>query len=116
MQTSETSSVGLHSWTATQEEKQQLRMHGQVWKQGLWDVDETEQLKRNIIDYCEVCSIWLLLFALQNNIYFYIQSFSIKNPCEIIFESGKEKRKNFYKTIAKGINRPLFAIYRRVVR
>ena len=53
---------------------------------------------------------------IQNAYIFYFQTYSIKDPCKIIFESGKEKRKNFYKTIATGINRPLFAVYRRVVR
>lgn len=43
-----------HSWTPTPEEKQQLKMHGQVWKQGVWSKEETEQLKQNILDYCDV--------------------------------------------------------------
>ena len=53
---------------------------------------------------------------IQNAYIFYFQTYSIKDPCKIIFESGNEKRKNFYKTIATGIIRPLFAVYRRVVR
>ncbi|XP_046654365.1 cyclin-D-binding Myb-like transcription factor 1 isoform X1 [Daphnia pulicaria] len=92
----ESYSLTKHSWTPTSVEKQQLRNQGQPWKQGVWSKEETVQLKQNILDYCD--------------------TFSIKDPCEIIFESGKEKRKNFYKTIADGINRPLFAVYRRVVR
>ncbi|XP_057374404.1 cyclin-D-binding Myb-like transcription factor 1 isoform X1 [Daphnia carinata] len=86
----------IHSWTSTSQEKGHLKNQGQAWKQGVWNKEETQQLKQNILDYCD--------------------TYSIKDPCEIIFESGKEKRKNFYKTIAKGINRPLFAVYRRVVR
>ena len=29
---------------------------------------------------------------------------------------SKDERKNFYRTISKGLNRPLFSVYRRVVR
>lgn len=28
----------------------------------------------------------------------------------------KDERKNFYRTIAKGLQRPLFSVYRRVIR
>jgi hypothetical protein len=43
-----------HSWTPTSEEKQQLKNQGQAWKQGVWSKEETEQLKQNILDYCDV--------------------------------------------------------------
>lgn len=29
---------------------------------------------------------------------------------------AKDERKDFYRTIAKGLNRPLFSVYRRVIR
>lgn len=29
---------------------------------------------------------------------------------------SKDERKDFYRTIAKGLNRPLFSVYRRVIR
>ncbi|KAH9503591.1 Cyclin-D-binding Myb-like transcription factor 1 [Bulinus truncatus] len=41
---------------------------------------------------------------------------SIKDPAEVIFEMSKDERKNFYRTIALGIERPLFSVYRRVTR
>ncbi|MEE6481496.1 hypothetical protein FKM82_012884 [Ascaphus truei] len=40
----------------------------------------------------------------------------IKDATEIIFEMSKDERKDFYRTIAWGLNRPLFAVYRRVLR
>ncbi|KAF3859674.1 hypothetical protein F7725_022073 [Dissostichus mawsoni] len=40
----------------------------------------------------------------------------IEDPAEIIFEMSKEERKDFYRSVALGLNRPLFAIYRRVLR
>lgn len=62
----------------------------------MWSKEENEQLKENILEYCKV-----------NN---------IPDPNIIIFEMTKDDRKDFYRTIAKGIRRPLFAIYRRVLR
>ncbi|KAK3725277.1 hypothetical protein QZH41_010113, partial [Actinostola sp. cb2023] len=41
---------------------------------------------------------------------------NIADPNVIIFDMSKDDRKDFYRTIAKGIKRPLFAIYRRVLR
>ena len=43
------------------------------------------------------------------------QLHEIDDPTEIIFNSGKE-RKDFYRTVAVGLERPLFSVYRRVVR
>jgi len=86
----------LQSWTPTVEEKLQLKLQGQSWKQGVWSKEEIEQLKQNILEYCG--------------------DRNIKDPSCIIFTSGKDERKDFYKTIAKDINRPLFSVYRRVVR
>ncbi|XP_073920954.1 cyclin-D-binding Myb-like transcription factor 1 isoform X5 [Castor canadensis] len=45
-----------------------------------------------------------------------IQARGIKDATEIIFEMSKDERKDFYRTIAWGLNRPLFAVYRRVLR
>lgn len=45
-----------------------------------------------------------------------IQNRGIQDPAEIIFEMPKEERKDFYRSIAWGLNRPLFAVYRRVLR
>ncbi|CAN7975924.1 unnamed protein product [Ixodes persulcatus] len=41
---------------------------------------------------------------------------SISSPATVIFSMTKEERKDFYRTIAKGLNRPLFSVYRRVIR
>ena len=34
----------------------------------------------------------------------------------IVFEMSKDERKDFYRTIARGLQRPLFSVYRRVIR
>lgn len=44
------------------------------------------------------------------------QGRGIDDPAEIIFEMSKEERKDFYRSVALGLNRPLFAVYRRVLR
>lgn len=44
------------------------------------------------------------------------QGRGIEDPAEIIFEMSKEERKDFYRSVALGLNRPLFAVYRRVLR
>ncbi|KAK1907021.1 Cyclin-D-binding Myb-like transcription factor 1 [Dissostichus eleginoides] len=53
---------------------------------------------------------------LMNNIDRYVKARGIEDPAEIIFEMSKEERKDFYRSVALGLNRPLFAIYRRVLR
>jgi len=88
--------LSLQSWTPTVDEKLQLKLQGQSWKQGVWSKEEIEQLKKNIQEYCT--------------------DHNVKDLSHIIFTSGKDERKDFYKTIAKDINRPLFSVYRRVVR
>ena len=40
----------------------------------------------------------------------------MSDPREIIFEMSKDERKDFYRTIARGLQRPLFSVYRRVTR
>lgn len=47
---------------------------------------------------------------------FVFQGRGIEDPAEIIFEMSKEERKDFYRSVALGLNRPLFAVYRRVLR
>jgi len=44
------------------------------------------------------------------------QSRGISDPSEVIFQMSKDERKDFYRTIAKGLQRPLFSVYRRVIR
>ncbi|XP_015761824.1 PREDICTED: cyclin-D-binding Myb-like transcription factor 1 isoform X1 [Acropora digitifera] len=84
------------AWFTTKEDKDNLHGKGVKWRQGMWSKDENERLRENILEYCKV-----------NN---------IPDPNIIIFEMTKDDRKDFYRTIAKGIRRPLFAIYRRVLR
>ena len=45
-----------------------------------------------------------------------LQKHGISDPTEIIFEMSKDERKHFYRAIARGLQRPLFSVYRRVVR
>lgn len=47
---------------------------------------------------------------------FLLQEQNIGDPKEIIFEMSKDERKDFYRTIARGLSRPLFSVYRRVTR
>lgn len=62
------------SWTPTPEEKEQLR---QAWKQGIWSKEETEQLKQNILDYCDVSlkqlDSWQILLMLTQHIFRFFQ-------------------------------------------
>lgn len=57
-------------------------------------------------------------FLNANNLFctLYFQEHNIADPTEIIFEMSKDERKNFYRTVAKGLMRPLFSVYRRVTR
>jgi len=41
---------------------------------------------------------------------------AISEPTEIIFQMSKDERKDFYRTVAHGLQRPLFSVYRRVIR
>ncbi|XP_020606788.1 cyclin-D-binding Myb-like transcription factor 1 [Orbicella faveolata] len=58
----------------------------------------------------------LVLLILLFLYFAFLQANNIPDPNIIIFEMTKDDRKDFYRTIAKGIRRPLFAIYRRVLR
>lgn len=84
------------AWFTTRDDKQALHNTGVSWKQGQWTNEEVEILQSNITNYCK-----------EHN---------IADPTEIIFEMSKDERKNFYRTVAKGLMRPLFSVYRRVTR
>ncbi|XP_001636020.3 cyclin-D-binding Myb-like transcription factor 1 isoform X2 [Nematostella vectensis] len=84
------------AWFTTKEDKDTLHGKGMKWRQGMWSKEENDLLNANILEYCKL-----------NN---------ISDPNVIIFSMTKDERKDFYRTIAKGIKRPLFAIYRRVLR
>ncbi|XP_062850943.1 cyclin-D-binding Myb-like transcription factor 1 [Trichomycterus rosablanca] len=84
------------AWFTTKEDKDTLVNKGHKWKQGMWSKEEIDILMTNIENY------------LKNR--------GIQDATEIIFEMSKEDRKDFYRSIAWGLNRPLFAVYRRVLR
>ncbi|KAF8766387.1 Cyclin-D-binding Myb-like transcription [Argiope bruennichi] len=84
------------NWFTSKEEKVTLHSKGHIWKTGMWSKEEIE--------------------LLENNIQLYCKEHDISNPATIVFEMAKDERKDFYRTIAKGLNRPLFSVYRRVIR
>lgn len=45
-----------------------------------------------------------------------LQERGITDPNSIIFDMTKDMRKDFYRQIAHGLDRPLFSVYRRVIR
>lgn len=84
------------NWFTTKEDKSSFQNKGHSWKQGMFSKEETEILQANIQKYCE--------------------DRGISSPATVIFSMTKEERKDFYRTVAKGLNRPLFSVYRRVIR
>lgn len=84
------------AWFTTKEDKDTLANKGHKWKQGMWSKEEID--------------------ILMSNIERYVKCRGIDDPAEIIFEMSKEERKDFYRSVALGLNRPLFAVYRRVLR
>ncbi|KAJ8261962.1 hypothetical protein GJAV_G00160480 [Gymnothorax javanicus] len=84
------------AWFTTKEDKDTLVNKGHKWKQGMWSKEEID--------------------ILMSNIDRYLKNRGIQDPTEIIFEMSKDERKDFYRSIAWGLNRPLFAVYRRVLR
>lgn len=62
----------------------------------MWSREETDLLQHNIDQYCA--------------------QRGVSDPGSVIFKMSKEERSGFYRVIAKGLNRPLFSIYRRVIR
>ncbi|XP_076016167.1 cyclin-D-binding Myb-like transcription factor 1 [Genypterus blacodes] len=84
------------AWFTTKEDKDTLTNKGHKWKQGMWSKEEID--------------------ILMSNIESYVKGRGIEDPAVIIFEMSKEERKDFYRSVAWGLNRPLFAVYRRVLR
>ncbi|XP_073407388.1 cyclin-D-binding Myb-like transcription factor 1 isoform X2 [Dendrobates tinctorius] len=84
------------AWFTSKEDKDSLTNKGHRWKQGMWSKEE--------------------ISILMSNIERYLKAHGVKDATEIIFEMSKDERKDFYRTIAWGLNRPLFAVYRRVLR
>ena len=73
-----------------------MTVKGLNWKQGTWSSQEVALLNNNIFEYC--------------------QQRGIEDPVEIIFDMTKDERKDFYRCVSRGLQRPLFAVYRRVIR
>eukprot|EP00079_Xenopus_tropicalis_P023324 XP_012815653.1 PREDICTED: cyclin-D-binding Myb-like transcription factor 1 [Xenopus tropicalis] len=92
----EEASAVSRAWFTSKEDKNSLTNKGHKWKQGMWSKEE--------------------IAILMSNIDRYLKTHGIKDAAEIIFEMSKDERKDFYRTIAWGLNRPLFAVYRRVLR
>jgi len=87
------------SWVTLRRRKEILKSKGHTWKSGSWSREEIQLLQQNINQYC--------------------QDHNISDPTEIIFRNSKEdrrSRKDFYPSITSGLNRPLFAVYRKVKR
>lgn len=84
------------SWFTSREDKAMLRWQGHAWRQGMWSREETDLLQHNIEQYCA--------------------QRGLSDPGSVIFKMSKEERSGFYRVIARGLNRPLFSIYRRVIR
>ncbi|XP_072025394.1 uncharacterized protein [Amphiura filiformis] len=84
------------SWFTSKHTKDNLSEQGHKWKQGMWSKEEVDILESNIEEYLKL--------------------HSIADANEVIFEMNKEERKDFYRFIAKDLQRPLFAVYRRVIR
>uniref|UniRef100_A0A674E1L3 Cyclin-D-binding Myb-like transcription factor 1 n=2 Tax=Salmo trutta TaxID=8032 RepID=A0A674E1L3_SALTR len=95
-QNSEEISPVSQAWFTTKEDKDTLVNKGHKWKQGMWSKEEIDLLMSNIQQY--------------------VKGRGMEDPAEIIFEMSKEERKDFYRSVAWGLNRPLFAVYRRVLR
>lgn len=73
-----------------------LKNKGCKFKSGLWSSDEENLLRSNIDYYCK--------------------KMSIADPIKMIYFTPKEDRKEFYRSVSTGINRPLFTIYRKILR
>ncbi|OWF41981.1 cyclin-D-binding Myb-like transcription factor 1 isoform X2 [Mizuhopecten yessoensis] len=84
------------AWFTTRFDKVAMQSKGASWKQGQWTKEEIDVLQCNIDAYC--------------------RERGISDPTEIIFGMSKDERKDFYRTVAKGLQRPLFSVYRRVTR
>lgn len=95
---------------------------GHKWKQGMWSKEEIDILISNIDRYVKVLSVFVAPADVVSACFTrfvwldVFQGRGIDDPAEIIFEMSKEERKDFYRSVALGLNRPLFAVYRRVLR
>lgn len=90
----------LHEkWFRTNKEGRELmESAGLEWKKGRWSVQEIRLLKRNV-----------KAFMKENG---------MVDIASFILDSGRNRnrRRKFYQYIGKGIRRPLFSIYRKVIK
>ncbi|XP_018025673.1 cyclin-D-binding Myb-like transcription factor 1 isoform X2 [Hyalella azteca] len=84
------------SWLCARPLKSKKRPLPETWITGTWSEEEIQQLKENVSNYCKL--------------------HQLVDPSEIIFTMTKTQRSGFYKEISKNINRPLFSVYRKVIR
>ena len=84
-------------YDTSREAREMMERDGLVWKKGRWSVQELRILKRNVKAY------------MRENRIKEIASF-------ILHTGGRKDHRNFYQFIGKGIQRPLFFIYRKVVQ
>ena len=82
-------------WFTRRPDKDQLQGQGVKWKSGSWSPAEKETLEENIQAYLKL----------------HKQS-SLKD----VLCQRKKERKDFFRKIAEGIKRPLFSVYRCVMR
>lgn len=92
-------------WHVTAKVKEEYEQHGITWNSGRWTQKEKDILLKNIEDYQKT------------------HNMSDKDLEDLVFPqlSGRQQRnsegqREFYKTIAQGLNRPIFYIYRQVLR
>lgn len=85
----------------------------------MWSKEEIDILMNNIDRYVKVLRSSLVGCARVSARFHGLSVFQgrgLEDPAEIIFDMSKEERKDFYRSVALGLNRPLFAVYRRVLR
>eukprot|EP00111_Clytia_hemisphaerica_P001875 TCONS_00005265-protein len=88
--------IANRSWLTERIDREAAKEQGVAWKDGPWSLEEEELLRTNIDNYCE-----------RN---------SIVDPTLMIYSEIKDLRRSFYREINKGLNRTLFAIYRKIRR
>lgn len=84
-------------WITNTKSKSELKSEVGEWKNGRWTAQELKTLKKNVNKF--------------------LKRKGIQDPAHIIFGHGQDKiRSEFYHSIAKNIQRPLFAVYRKACR
>lgn len=86
-----------HWYRTSKKDRELMKSSGLVWKTGRWSVHEIKVLKRNVKAF--------------------MKEHGIKDIATFVLYTGKHRTKGrqFYTFIGKGIQRPLFSIYRKVI-